>query len=62
MKITISFSPEGTSKVEAHGFKGSSCQEATKFLEKALGAGTTQLKPEFYQQSTTKTQLIHGQH
>ena len=62
MKITISFATDGTSTVEAHGFKGASCQEATQFLEQTLGTGTIQLKPEFHQQSTIKAQLINRQH
>ena len=36
-KVEILFGPEGEVVVEALGFKGTSCKEATKFLEEALG-------------------------
>ena len=36
-RIEILFGPEGEVVVEAVGFKGKGCKEATKFLEEALG-------------------------
>jgi len=36
-EITIEISPSGETKVSAKGFKGSSCRDATRELEKALG-------------------------
>lgn len=55
-EITIKFSLEsGESKVEAHGFKGSSCQKATDFL-KALGNATDfQRKAEWYETNLQHT-------
>ena len=35
--IEIVVSPEGQSRVETRGFVGSSCREASQFLESALG-------------------------
>lgn len=36
-RIEILYGPEGEIVIEAFGFKGKSCKEATKFLEDALG-------------------------
>jgi len=47
--ITIIVAPNGKTKVEAHGFDGQSCKDATKFLETALGRKTAeQFKPEYF--------------
>lgn len=48
-KIIVKILPNGSIKVEAEGYSGNSCEEATKFL-KALGTveGETQ-KPEYYE-------------
>ena len=47
--ITFIISPKGEIKVEAHGFDGLSCTDATKFLETALGRKTAeQFKPEYF--------------
>ena len=35
--IKILFAPDGTSKVEAFGFAGKACTDATKFIENAIG-------------------------
>lgn len=37
-KIEVLFGPDGEIKIEAFGYRGSSCKEATEFLEKALGS------------------------
>ncbi len=49
--ITAKFSTTtGQVKVEAHGFKGGSCQEALKFLKDTLGKVTDfELKAEYYE-------------
>ena len=36
-RIDIIVQPDGTSRVETHGFQGASCREASRFLEQALG-------------------------
>jgi glutathionylspermidine synthase len=47
--ITITVSPNGKTTVEANGFTGQSCKDATKFLETVLGRKTEQqYKPEFF--------------
>ena len=37
MKIEIIVSPRGETSVQTKGFAGSSCREASRFLEEALG-------------------------
>jgi hypothetical protein len=53
--IEIIIGTEGEVTIEAHNFKGASCEKATKFLEEALGmSGKKNRKPEFFQQETAK--------
>lgn len=48
--IEIIVSHQGESRVQTKGFAGSECQEASKFLEQALGERQgEQLTAEFYQ-------------
>ncbi len=48
--IEIVISPTGQVTVKARGFVGSSCRDATKSLEEALGKATNeQLTAEFYE-------------
>jgi hypothetical protein len=50
--IEITITPKGETKISTSGFTGSSCQDATRELEKALGATIDeQLTGEFYQAS-----------
>ncbi len=47
--IEVSVSPAGEITVEAEGYTGSTCEEATRFLEEALGLpGNRTRKAEFY--------------
>lgn len=49
-QIIIVVSPDGTTKVETKGFQGSTCKDATKALEQALGTVESEtLKPEYHQ-------------
>lgn len=54
--INVSILPDGTIEIDAVGFKGASCAEATKFLEQALGMDTSKRrkKPEFESTETVK--------
>jgi hypothetical protein len=58
-KILIDIFPDGSSKVDADGFKGASCSLATKELELALAGNSSGVedkrKPDYYQ-SITPTQ------
>jgi hypothetical protein len=50
--IQIIVSPTGETKIETSGFTGSSCQDATRALERALGAAVDeQLTGEYYETS-----------
>ena len=58
--IEITVSPQGQTKMQTKGFSGSSCRDASKFLEEALGQRTSEkLTSEFYasQDVTQQTQL-----
>jgi len=60
-KIEITVSPEGATSIKTTGFTGSSCKDATRDLERALGvAGRESLLPEFYNQTSTGEQLRQG--
>lgn len=55
ISIKLSLST-GEVKIEAQGFKGSACKDATAFLEKALGQATDfQRKAEWYEENLKKT-------
>jgi hypothetical protein len=58
--IELTFKTDGTTKIEAIGFQGKGCQQATADFEKALGSVTDdRKKPEFYQkQQTTLKQTV----
>lgn len=48
--IEILIAPTGEITIDAIGFKGADCDQATKFLETALGLTTEkQRKPEYHQ-------------
>ena len=53
--IEIIVSPKGETSVQTKGFIGSTCREASKFIEEALGIRTgEQLTAEFHQ-----TESVH---
>ena len=55
--ITIIVKPSGETTVETKGFAGASCQDASRFLELALGHRSgDRLTPEFYQTAETEAQ------
>ncbi len=59
--IQITVSPEGSVSIKTSGFTGSSCKDATRDIERALGvAGRETLLPEFYNQTSTGEQLRQG--
>ncbi len=60
--IEITFAPDGQFSVEAHGFKGTSCHDATKAFEASLGEiKTRRHTTEYFQNETTKNQQKLGQ-
>jgi hypothetical protein len=49
--IRLDIDPDGFLKIDAIGFSGTDCEQATAFLEEALGdVQGKQKKPEFYRQ------------
>ena len=47
--IEVIISPDGSSRLETKGFRGSECRQASRFLEQALGIRRAeQLTDEFY--------------
>jgi len=55
--IELLISPAGEVVVQTKGFVGASCQDASRFLEQALGEKTNEQKTaEFYQQSVQREQ------
>jgi hypothetical protein len=60
-KIEITVSPEGATSIKTTGFTGSSCKDATRDLERALGvAGRESLQPEYFQQQANAGQIRQG--
>ena len=52
--IEVLVSPAGEITVEADGYTGSTCEQATRFLEEALGLpGNRTRKAEFYRRERT---------
>jgi hypothetical protein len=59
--IEVIVSPTGEAKVQTKGFAGSKCQEASRFLEAALGEKLQErLTEEFFYQSTSMQQSVQG--
>jgi hypothetical protein len=59
--IEITVSAEGATSIKTTGFTGSSCKDATRDLERALGvAGREHLQPEYFHQGNTGEQLRQG--
>ena len=53
-KVIVKLGKDGSVKVEAEGFVGSSCEDATKFIDDIFGKPTDKkLKPEYYQEEQT---------
>ena len=60
-KIEITVSPEGATSIKTSGFAGTSCRDATRDFERALGvAGREHLLPEYFQQAGTSQQIQQG--
>lgn len=55
--IEITVSPSGETSVTTKGFAGSSCRDASKFIEQALGQRTSEtLTAEFHQTAAVDQQ------
>jgi len=59
--IEVVISPTGETHVETKGFVGSSCRQASQFLEQALGAKLGEkLTAEFYHQEPAQNRIQQG--
>jgi hypothetical protein len=60
--IELIVSPDGTSKVETKGFTGSSCQQASRFLENALGQKQNEkLTADYFKTTVSETNQARQQ-
>ena len=59
--IEVIISPNGETEIETRGFTGSDCQQASQFLEQALGAKISEMPTaEFYQTQPQGQTLQQG--
>ena len=59
--IEVVVSSQGEVSVQTKGFTGSSCRDASQFIEQALGQRTAeQLTAEFHQAQTQQQNLREG--
>jgi len=55
--IEVIVSPQGQATAQTRGFTGSSCRDASRFIEQALGEKTgEQLTAEFHQVGVSQTE------
>ncbi len=60
--IHILVAPDGSIQIEAVGFQGPDCEQATRFIEQALGnVERRDRKPEFHQHRPLHRQQRVGQ-
>ena len=56
--IEVTVSPQGETTVQTKGYSGSSCVQASKFLEESLGVVATDRKTtEFYETEPLKQEV-----
>ncbi len=56
--IEVVVASDGSTRVETRGFSGGQCQEASRFLETALGRRLDEtLTPEFHQPACEQTRV-----
>jgi len=53
--VKVTLGKDGSIKVEAIGFKGGSCEEATAHLDKLFGKSKRTYKPSYYEQEEIVT-------
>lgn len=57
-QVIIQVSPDGEVKIEAVGFRGTACEQATRALETAMGkVGKRSRKPEYHQQQAQQAKV-----
>ena len=61
-QIKVDIGPDGAVTIDAVGFRGSDCEEATRFLEDALGdVGERRRKPGYRQASARYCTRVQSQ-
>ena len=59
--IEVIISSQGETKIETRGFVGNSCQQASQFLEQALGTKVSEMPTaEFYQTQSQGQTMQQG--
>ena len=56
--IEVTVSPTGQTTVQTKGYTGSECQQASKWLEQALGIATAEQKTAEFYQATERQQQV----
>ena len=60
--IRVIVGPKGETRIEAKGFSGAECREASRFLEQALGQPVAeQLTAEYYQTQASEQTIRQSQ-
>ena len=59
-EIVVNILPDGSIRAEAKGFKGKSCEESMKFLEKLGLVTEKKKKAEYHQKAATVKKLRMG--
>jgi hypothetical protein len=60
--IEVTVTPAGETRVETKGFTGGECREASRFVEQALGARTSEVTTaEYYQGQEARQDLRQSQ-
>ena len=58
-RIDVDIGPEGEVEIDAVGFSGPDCEQATRFLEDALGdVQTRSRKPEYRRRANVQRQQV----
>lgn len=58
-RVVVAVSPLGTVKIDAQGFVGNSCENATKAFEEVFAGNTSRdYKPEYYEADEENTNRL----
>jgi Protein of unknown function (DUF2997) len=60
-QIEIVVSPQGDTRITTKGFIGAECQQASRFLETALGQASSEtLTPEFHETACERSRVTES--